>query len=147
MNSVSKDHPGSGLRLSDADRDRAAAELGEHFQAGRLTADELDDRVGRALQARTAADLAPLFADLPAKPPAVTGPSPAGPAPARSAGVPVMPIAILVVIALGGLVSGHPGLFVLVPVLVLLIVRRLISAPRSWTRYSPSQPDRHPPLD
>ena len=49
---------------------------------------------------------------------------PASPVPMPSARVPVVPIAILAVIALGGLLSGHPGLLVLVPVLVLLIVRR-----------------------
>ena len=131
MDSVTKDHPASSLRLSDADRDRAVAELSEHFQAGRIAADELDDRVGRALQARTAADLALLFADLPGKRPAATGPGthPGSPAPFRSAPVPAVPIAIIVVIALGGFLSGHPALIVLVPVLVLLIVRRLASGP------------------
>jgi uncharacterized protein DUF1707 len=131
MDSVTQDHPASSLRLSDADRDRAVAELSEHFQAGRLAADELDDRVGQALQARTAADLAPLFADLPGKRPAVTGPGsrPASPAPSRSASGPAVPIAIIVVIALGGFLSGHPALIVLVPVLVLLIVRRLACRP------------------
>ena len=131
MDSVTQDHPASSLRLSDADRDRAVAELSEHFQAGRLAADELDDRVGQALQARTAADLAPLFADLPGKRPAVTAPGsrPASPAPSRSARGPAVPVALIVVIALGGFLSGHPALIVLVPVLVLLIVRRLASRP------------------
>ena len=32
---------------------------------GRLTTEELEDRTGRALRARTAADLAALFTDLP----------------------------------------------------------------------------------
>ena len=131
MDSVTKDHPASSLRLSDADRDRAVAELSEHFQAGRIAADELDDRVGRALQARTVADLAPLFADLPGERPAATGPGSrqVSPAPSRSARVPALPIAIIVVIALGGFLSGHPALIVLVPVLVLLIVRRLAGRP------------------
>ena len=53
------------LRIGDADRDRAVTALGDHFAAGRLTADEFDDRSSRAWQARTADDLAPLFADLP----------------------------------------------------------------------------------
>ena len=131
MNTATKDHPPGSLRVSDADRDRAVAELSEHFQAGRLTADELDDRTGRALQARTAADLASLFADLPRKQSAGTDAAhrPTGSAPLSSARVPVVPIAILAVIALGGLLSGHPGLLVLVPVLVLLIVRRLAGSP------------------
>ena len=53
------------LRIGDADRDRAVAALGDHYAAGRLTAEEFDDRSSRAWQARTAEDLAPLFADLP----------------------------------------------------------------------------------
>jgi len=57
-----------GLRASDADRDAAIAELGEHFQAGRLDPAELDDRTGRALRARVASDLDELFADLPRRP-------------------------------------------------------------------------------
>ena len=52
-------------RIGDADRDRAVAALGDHYAAGRLTVEEFDDRSSRAWQARTAQDLAPLFADLP----------------------------------------------------------------------------------
>jgi len=127
MNTATKERPSGSLRVSDADRDRAVAELSEHFQAGRLTVDELDDRTGRALRARTAADLAALFTDLPRKQPAVTAADrrPASPAPSPFARVPVVPIAILAVIALGSLLSGHPALIALVPVLVLFIVRRL----------------------
>ena len=44
------------IRVSDADRDQAVTELGEHFQAGRLTQEEFDDRSGLALQARTGRD-------------------------------------------------------------------------------------------
>jgi hypothetical protein len=58
------------LRVSDADRDHAAGELSEHFQAGRLTQDEFDERVGKAISARTRGDLAELLADLPATRPA-----------------------------------------------------------------------------
>src|SRR5258708_8053377 len=57
-----------GLRASDADRDAAITELGEHFQAGRLDPAELDDRTGRALRARVASDLDELFAHLPRTP-------------------------------------------------------------------------------
>jgi len=68
------------MRVSDADRDRAVAELSEQFQIGRLTQDEFGDRSGRALQARTGDELRALFADLPSGPGAVTGAA-AGPAP------------------------------------------------------------------
>jgi hypothetical protein len=127
MNTVTTGHPASSLRVSDADRDQAIAELSEHFQAGRLTADEREDRTGRALQARTAGELTELFTDLPRRPTAVTGPAPA-PAYAgafRPARVPAVPIAIVAVIVLGGFLSGHPVLIALVPVLVFLTIRRL----------------------
>ena len=72
------------LRIGDAERSGAVEALGEHFATGRLTHEEYDERATRALQARTAADVAPLFADLPAPyPPVLTGrPAPtAAPAP------------------------------------------------------------------
>jgi hypothetical protein len=56
------------LRVSDADRDAVVTELGEHFPAGRLEAAELDERTGRALQARVTRDLDDLMADLPRVP-------------------------------------------------------------------------------
>jgi hypothetical protein len=55
----------SGLRVSDAERDVVVTELGEHFQTGRLDQAEFDDRVTRALTARTGRDLDVLLADLP----------------------------------------------------------------------------------
>jgi Sec-independent protein secretion pathway component TatC len=53
------------LRIGDAERDRAIAALGDHFAAGRLTSEEFDQRLDKALQARFNDDLEPLFADLP----------------------------------------------------------------------------------
>jgi uncharacterized protein DUF1707 len=57
--------PSGELRVSDADRDLAIAELSEHFQTGRLTHDEFGDRSARALQARIGRELSELFTDLP----------------------------------------------------------------------------------
>ena len=54
----------AAMRASDADRDAVASDLGEHFQAGRLTAAELDERTGRALTARTCGELTEILADL-----------------------------------------------------------------------------------
>jgi hypothetical protein len=45
----------AAMRASDADRDAVVSDLSEHFQAGRLTAGEFDDRTGQALTARTLA--------------------------------------------------------------------------------------------
>ena len=56
------------VRASDDDRDAVAERLREAFAEGRLTDTELDDRLGRALAARTVADLAPLTLDLPVYP-------------------------------------------------------------------------------
>jgi hypothetical protein len=61
------------LRVSDAERQAVADRLGEHFADGRLDQAEFDDRVGRAMNAKTRADLSGLFDDLPdAGAPAVT---------------------------------------------------------------------------
>lgn len=52
-------------RLSDGDRDRAAAELSEHYAQGRLDAEEHAERLDAIWTARTRADLDPIFEDLP----------------------------------------------------------------------------------
>jgi GntR family transcriptional regulator len=57
-------YSGQHLRVSDAEREAVADRLAEHFAAGRLDQDEFDDRVGRAMSAKTRADLSGLFADL-----------------------------------------------------------------------------------
>lgn len=56
---------GPGLRIGDAEREAVAADLSEHFVAGRLRRDELDERLEQAGSARTAGDLRPLLIDLP----------------------------------------------------------------------------------
>jgi len=53
------------LRAADADRESVVEQLRSHAAAGRLDADELEDRVGRALAARRLGELASLLADLP----------------------------------------------------------------------------------
>jgi DUF1707 SHOCT-like domain len=53
------------LRVSDAERQAVADRLAEHFGDGRLDQAEFDERVGRAMSAKTRADLGGLFADLP----------------------------------------------------------------------------------
>ena len=58
---------GPQVRIGDAERDQAVTALGEHFVAGRLSKEELDERADAAWAARTSGDLAPLFRDLPAK--------------------------------------------------------------------------------
>jgi Domain of unknown function (DUF1707)/Cell wall-active antibiotics response 4TMS YvqF len=53
-------------RVSDAERESAVAELREHSVAGRLTLEELSERIERAYAARTKGELEPVTADLPA---------------------------------------------------------------------------------
>src|SRR6266702_4602538 len=53
------------IRISDADRERVAERLREHFAEGRLTSEELDERISAALSAKTFGDLRHLTADLP----------------------------------------------------------------------------------
>jgi len=66
------------IRASDADRERVTARLRDHFAEGRLTREELDERVAAALDAKTFGDLRPIMADLPGPAPVMAG---AGPAP------------------------------------------------------------------
>jgi Domain of unknown function (DUF1707) len=53
------------IRASDADRDRTAALLREHHAAGRLTAEEFNERLDKAYAAKTLGDLDQLLSDLP----------------------------------------------------------------------------------
>jgi hypothetical protein len=53
------------LRASDQDCDRTVDELRAHGAEGRLTVEELEQRVQRALAARTLGELAELTRDLP----------------------------------------------------------------------------------
>lgn len=59
------------LRVSHADRDRVAEQLQIAAGDGRLTMDELDERLERALNARTGSELEVLVRDLPTAPGAV----------------------------------------------------------------------------
>ena len=96
------------LRAAHADRERVIEALKAAFVQGQLSADELDDRVGRAFASRTYAELAALTADIPASQTSA-GPAPDGPSgspartlvtAARRAG-----LCILVALALVGLMA------------------------------------------
>jgi hypothetical protein len=57
--------PAPDVRVGDADRDAAAAALGEHFAQGRLTLDELNARLEATLTAMTHGELSQATRDLP----------------------------------------------------------------------------------
>ena len=63
------------IRASDADRDRVADRLRDHFAEGRLTREELDERLAATLNAKTIGDLRAPMADLPGPVPAQAGPA------------------------------------------------------------------------
>jgi hypothetical protein len=56
------------MRASDEDRERVAEQLRIAAGDGRLTLEELDERLDKALSARTDGELAALVTDLPATP-------------------------------------------------------------------------------
>ena len=70
------------LRVSDADREQAAELLRQAAGDGRITFEELDDRLEAAYASRTYGDLSEVTADLPA--PGQPHPGPLATAPGRS---------------------------------------------------------------
>ncbi len=94
------------VRIGDAEREQAQATLGDHYAAGRLDHDEYSERLDRIWEARTRAELGPVFADLPGAaglPPRPSYPysTPAArrPAAVRSRGSrPPLPLLVLLVV-------------------------------------------------
>jgi hypothetical protein len=92
------------IRTSDADRERVAARLREHYAEGRLSSEELDERISAALTAKTFGDLRHIMADLPDPAPV---PPPAGQAPPWAMrhgavlrrGPRILPLAVFILIA------------------------------------------------
>jgi len=120
------------MRASDSDRDTVVSDLSEHFQAGRLTAGEFDQRMGRALAARTWGELKDLLADLPGTPLAPQAPAAGsfmaqpGPLPRRFAPPPIAVLAGIgiTISVLVDVTHGSWGfLWLLLP--ALIIARRM----------------------
>lgn len=111
--------PEPAFRVGEAERAAACDALAEHFAAGRLDPAELDDRLARAMGARSQADLQVLFLDLRPRRP-VPGPPVGAPPPAPDdQGLPVPLLVTLVVLCLllaGGMLLAlgayDPALFV-----------------------------------
>ena len=113
------------FRTSDADRDRVAALLRDHFAAGRLTPEELDERLTAALSARTFGDLRRVMADLPEPAPVLRQASRLPPqvAPLRipgRRGPRLLPLAVLALVA-AVLIPGAGWLFLAFFQAVLLL--------------------------
>jgi len=63
---------GTAMRVSDGEREATAAELREHYATGRLTTEELNERLDRAFGAKTRGELAGVMRDLPSLRPHAT---------------------------------------------------------------------------
>lgn len=57
--------PGAEMRVGDTERAAIADRLASHFSDGRLDEAEFNDRLDRAMRAKTMADLTGLLSDLP----------------------------------------------------------------------------------
>lgn len=95
---LAQPHP---VRIGDAERDKALDKLGDHFAAGRLTRDELDERTEQAMGARFDSDLELLFRDLPGglRDEVVRRPRPHGNAVLPAAVGLLVPLLVLAVVA------------------------------------------------
>jgi DUF1707 SHOCT-like domain len=99
-----------GFRASHADRDRVIDLLKAAFAHGRLTKDELDERLGQALAARTYAELAALTADLhPGLAGALLERKPAAPRRAVGWGAAALAALLLAIAAVAVALATAPG--------------------------------------
>ena len=128
------------LRVSDAERNAVAERLGVYFSEGRLDQAEFDERVSRAMTAKTRGDLEGLFDDLPDPEPA-GAPGKGGPsAPYRARrrhGGPVRPFLFVALVIALAVAVGHtvatifiPWFWVAVFVAAIVLVTRSTRARR-----------------
>jgi Domain of unknown function (DUF1707) len=148
------------LRISDEERERAAAELGEHYAHGRLDRAEHAERLDRVWAARTRGELPPIFRDLPgtgygrgpAFPPFGTFPArPGAPAPwvgapvaRRQRGLPGPVLAVLGVLVVVTVLTHMP--FIIMGLLVWLLLSRTGRRSRSrWEWHGGGHGSGNPP--
>jgi hypothetical protein len=126
--------PGSDqhMRVSDAERQAVADRLAEHFSSGRLDQPEFDERVGRAMSAKTRADLNGLFDDLPETgAPAATDPTGQ---PIRRRRHPILLVALIVFVAIAAAHVVWPLLWIGSLVAIVLFATGTIGHGRSGQR-------------
>jgi DUF1707 SHOCT-like domain len=101
-------------RIGDAEREQAAASLGDHYAAGRLDHVEYSERLDAIWTARTRGDLDVLFHDLPRL-------APAQPPRRRGRGSLPFPVIALVALLVGALVITRLPVLLVVIAIVLFI--------------------------
>ena len=123
------------MRVSDAERQAVADRLAEHFSSGRLDQAEFDERVGRAMNAKTRADLSGLFDDLPETgAPAATGQAAGTGVSRRRHRHPVLLVALVVFVAIAAAHVVWPLLWIGALVAVVLLATGTIGHARSAER-------------
>jgi Domain of unknown function (DUF1707) len=100
------------MLASEADREATQAVLKQAYEDERLTLDEFEARVGRAVAARTQGELAKLTRDIPAPPAVPSGPVPSGVVPSgpRLNRIWLL-IGVIAVIVVAGALIPLAGLF------------------------------------
>jgi len=110
------------LRISDAEREQATADLGEHYAQGRITTDEHRERLDQIWAARTRRELGPIFADLPGRTFQARAATSARPAPRRPGWrrIPAPLLVLLAVLVAVAVVTRLPWVLIAVGAWFLL---------------------------
>jgi DUF1707 SHOCT-like domain len=122
------------IRVSDADRERVTARLRDHYAEGRLTREELDERVTAALNAKTVGDLRGLMADLPGDPPLAPPVPAAGPVLVRR-GPRILPLLALIMLAAVFLPGGAFVALAFFQIMLVLLLAAGLAALFAAHRY------------
>jgi hypothetical protein len=117
------------LRVSDAERTEVADRLSKHYGDGRLDQAEFNERMERAMGAKTRGDFAGLFADLPDLSEAGAAPPP--PANRPTSRSPMYRLVLLILIIVAAALLGQALLHSFFPWLLLAVVAFL------WLRNGP----------
>jgi hypothetical protein len=139
------------LRASHADREQVIDVLKAAYVQGRLAKDELDERVGLTLAARTYGDLAAIISDIPWSRPRPRRPAPAPPPPGPSASTAgwavsgLIPVSLMTATVLAGqdFIGGALWVFAAVSVMVWVLAGLLILRLRITEHLAGTSP--HPP--
>jgi len=128
----------NNLRVGDAERTRVTEALHDHFAQGRLTRDELDERLDATLSAKTYGDLRRVTQDLPMAGVAQPDQAIARPRLRRPRRVPFLAPLVIAFLVIGALSAGPWG--VLLGVILFVAVMKAMFGfghARHWQRHGP----------